>query len=63
MDVEITKNTSHEIVLRGWTLPGRLQLVQSVIPVEVKIKSLTVVPETPNRRGISIRAYRTSPNS
>ena len=63
VDVEITKNTSHEIVLRGWTLPGRLQLVQSVIPVEVKIKSLTVVPETPNRRGTSIRDYRTSPNS
>ena len=63
VDVEITKNTSHEIVLRGWTLPGRLQLVQSVIPVEVKIKSLTVVPETPNRRSTSIRDYRTSPNS
>ena len=24
VDVEITMNTSHEIVLRGWTLPGRL---------------------------------------
>ena len=38
VDIDITKNTSHEIVLRGRTPLGRLQLVQSVTPVEVKIK-------------------------
>ena len=34
----ITNNTNHEIVLRGRTLLGRLQVVQSETPVEVKIK-------------------------
>ena len=38
VDIDITNNTSHEIVLRGRTLLGRIQLVQSVTPVEVKIK-------------------------
>ena len=38
MDINITNNTSHEIVLKGRTPLGRLQLVQSVKPVEVKIK-------------------------
>ena len=38
VDIEITSNTNHAIVLRGRTLHGRLQLVQSVTPVEVKIK-------------------------
>lgn len=38
VDIDMTNNTSHEIVLRGWTLLGRLQLVQSVTPVEVKIE-------------------------
>ena len=36
VDIDITNNTSHEIWLR--LRLGRLQLVQSVIPVEVKIK-------------------------
>ena len=38
VDIDVTNNTNHEIVLRGRTLLGRLQLVQSVTPVEVKIK-------------------------
>ena len=38
VDIDITNNTNHEIVLRGRTSLGRLQLVQSVTPVEVKIK-------------------------
>ena len=38
VDIGITNNTNHEIVLRGRTSLGRLQLVQSVTPVEVKIK-------------------------
>ena len=38
VDIDITNNTNHEIVLRGRTPLGRLQLVQSVTPVEVKIK-------------------------
>ena len=41
VDIEITNNTNHAIVLRGRTLLGRLQLVQSVTPVEVKIKGST----------------------
>ena len=38
MNIEITNNTNHAIVLPGRTLLGRLQLVQSVTPVEVKVK-------------------------
>ena len=38
VEIDITNNTSHEIVLRGRTLYGRLQHVQSVTSVEVKIK-------------------------
>lgn len=38
VDIDITNNTNHDIVLRGRTLLGRLQLVQSVTPVEVKMK-------------------------
>ena len=38
MDIDITNNTNHEILLQGRTPLGRLQLVQSVTPVEVKIK-------------------------
>ena len=38
VDIEITNNTNDAIVLRRRTLLGRLQLVQSVTPVEVKIK-------------------------
>ena len=38
VDIDITNNTNHEIVLRGRTPLGQLQLVQSVTPVEVKIK-------------------------
>ena len=38
VDIDITNITSHEIVLRGRTLLGRLQLVQLVTLVEVQIK-------------------------
>ena len=38
VDIDITNNTNYAIVLRGRTLLGRLQLVQSVTPVEVKLK-------------------------
>ena len=38
VDIDITNNTNHERVLRGRTQLGRLQLVQSVIPFEVKMK-------------------------
>ena len=36
VEIDITNNTNHEIVLRGRTLLGRLQLVQCMTPVEVK---------------------------
>ena len=38
VDIDSTNNTNYEIVLRGRTPLGRLQLVQTVTPVEVKIK-------------------------
>lgn len=38
VNIEITNNTNHAIVLPGRTLLGRLQFVQSVTPVEVKVK-------------------------
>ena len=38
VDIDITNNTNHEIVLRGRTPLGRLQLVQSATSVEAKMK-------------------------
>ena len=38
VDIDITNNTNLERVLRGRTPLGRLQLLQSVTPFEVKIK-------------------------
>ena len=38
VDIDIINNTNHDITLRGRTVLGRLQLVQSVTPVEVRLK-------------------------
>ena len=38
VDINITNNTNHEILLKGQAPLRRLQLVQSVTPVEVKMK-------------------------
>ncbi|CAB4037594.1 Retrovirus-related Pol poly from transposon, partial [Paramuricea clavata] len=39
IEVEIRNTTKHDISLKGRTVLGRLQLVQSVAPVEVKLKA------------------------
>ena len=36
--IDIVNTTNHDIVLRNRTVLGRLQLVQSITPVEVKLK-------------------------
>ena len=38
VEIEIVNNTNPDIILPGRTLLGRLQLVQSVTPVEVRLK-------------------------
>ena len=38
VDIDIINNTNHDITLRGRTVLGRLHLVQSVTPVEVRLK-------------------------
>ena len=38
VEIDIVDNTDHDIVFRGQTSLGRLQLVQSVTSVEVKLK-------------------------
>lgn len=39
VQVEVKNTTKHDIVLRNRTALGRLQLIQSVTPVEVKLKA------------------------
>ncbi|CAB3987572.1 Hypothetical predicted protein [Paramuricea clavata] len=39
VEVEVKNTTKHDIVLRNRTVPGRLQLIQSVTQVEVKLKT------------------------
>ena len=43
LSVTVTNNTNHNITLPGRVVLGRLQLVRSVTPVEVRFKD----PETP----------------
>ena len=44
---DIQNATRHDINLRSWTVLGRLQLVQSVTPVEVRLKSDHVNTQQP----------------
>lgn len=46
VDVGITNNTDHDIVIKSRTSLGRLSLVQSVTPVDVKLKE----PSEPQER-------------
>ncbi len=39
VEVEVKNTTKHDIVLRNRTVLGRLQLIQSVTPVEVKLST------------------------
>ena len=43
LSINVTNNTNHDIALPGRVVMGRLQLVRSVTPVEVRFKD----PETP----------------
>lgn len=54
VDIDITNNTSHEIVLRGRTLLGRLQLVQSATPVEMKTKEPDSRASNTQTRGVRV---------
>ena len=38
VEIDIVNNTNHDIILPGRTLLGQLQLVQSVTPVDVRLK-------------------------
>lgn len=39
VEIEVTNETKHDIVLKNRSVLGRLQLVQSVTTVEVKLKN------------------------
>ena len=39
MNVKITNQTNHDIILPGRTVLGHLQLVRSVTPIEVKLRA------------------------
>ena len=38
VDIEVRNTTRHDIKLRGRTVLGRLQLVQSVVPADVRLR-------------------------
>ena len=48
VEIDIVNNTNHDIRLPGRTLLGRLQLVQSVTPVEVRLKDSNGNMKTPD---------------
>ena len=48
MEIDIVNNTNHDIRLPEQTLPGRLQLVQSVTPVDVRLKDSNEYMKTPD---------------
>ena len=41
VDIEVRNTTRHDIKLRGRTVLGRLQLVQSVVPADVRLKDVS----------------------
>ena len=47
VEVEVKNTTKHDIVLRNKTVLGRLQFIQSVTPVEVKLKADSVEKSSP----------------
>ena len=47
VEVEVKNTTRHDIVLRNRTVLGRLQPIQSVTPVEVKLKANNVEKSSP----------------
>ena len=47
VEVEVKSTSKHDIVLRNRTVLGRLQLIQSVTPVEVKLKADNVEKSSP----------------
>ena len=47
LSINVTNNTNHDIALPGKVVLGRLQLVRSVTPVEVRFKD--PVTPTPNK--------------
>ena len=51
VEIDIVNNTNHDIRLPGQTLLERLQLVQSVTPVEVKLKDSNGNMKTPDEEG------------
>ena len=68
VQVEVKNTTKHDIVLQNRTALGRLQLIQSVTPVEVKLKTDNVEKsppklnediKIPNLDGVDLRDLNT----
>lgn len=59
IEVEIRNTTKHDISLKGRTVLGRLQLIQSVTPVEVKLKTADTNPEYLQVRNQLMTSQRT----
>lgn len=45
--IEVTNETNHDIVLKGKTVIGRLQLVGSVTPIDVRLQDTTGQEQDP----------------
>lgn len=55
MHIKVTNNTDHDITLYGRTVLGRLQLVRSVTPLEVKFKETEQSNDTDDPMNQSLR--------
>ena len=42
VNIRVDNPSKHDVVLKGWTVLGRLQQVKSVTPLEVKLKETPV---------------------
>ena len=61
VDIEVRNTTRHDIKLRGRTVLGRLQLVQSVVPADVRLKDESENTQQPQNQH-EPRDHRTTQN-
>ena len=61
VDIEVRNTTRHDIKLRGRTVLGRLQLVQSVVPADVRLKDESENTQQPQNQH-EPRDHRTTKN-
>lgn len=63
IDVEVDNPTNHDVIVKGRTVLGRLQLVRSVTPVPVKLKEQSTVSDNDLYTEMTPESSKCSPSS